>query len=211
MHSEDKKQGHHHSGGDIKNTHGTRADAPAPQDKAQAPADKATPTPPRHELSLIGTSYLEKIETLAGQAVQLQERLIRCSADLDNYRKRAAREKEEAVKYAGEGFLESLLPAIDSFELGIQSAATTTDAAAIALGMKMAMTQLFQILEQHGISAIDAKGQKFDPNLHDAVSHAEVPDTEEGTVVQQIRKGYKIKGRLLRPASVVVAKGKSVS
>lgn len=150
--------------------------------------------------------YLESLENKAAQTDQTHEKLIRALADFDNYRKRSVREREDAVKFANETFIEKLLSVIDSFELGIESAKTARDPQSIAQGMQMALNQLLQMLEQAGVERVDALGQPFDPHQHEAVSHQESVDTVEGIVLQQLRRGYKLRGRLVRPASVIVAK-----
>lgn len=140
---------------------------------------------------------------------QLKDQLLRTVADFDNYRKRAAREKEEAIKFANESFLEQLLPVIDSFELGIEAATKhQSDHNAIVQGMQLAFNQLLNVLKQFGVETIHAEGELFNPHLHEAVSYQETETTSDGIVLQQLRKGYKFKERLLRPASVVVAKNR---
>jgi molecular chaperone GrpE len=146
-----------------------------------------------------------------GSFAQLQSDLerfrdlaLRSQADFDNYRKRAAREKEEAIKYANASVLERLIPIVDNFELGL---AHTDENSPIVAGMKMVSKQLSDFLSEFGVTAIDATGQHFDPNLHEAIAHEVHPEVPEGTVIRQMRKGYKLKERLLRPANVVVSKG----
>ena len=136
---------------------------------------------------------------------------LRSQAELDNFRKRVIREKEDAIRFANTSLLERLLPVVDNFELGLEAAKTATDAQSIALGMSMVQKQLLDFLKDSGVEILATEGQAFDPNLHEAVSHqphAEIPD---GHIIQQLRKGYKLKDRLLRPATVVVSKGPSES
>jgi len=154
-------------------------------------------------------------ETAENSVAQLQadmdrfkELAMRSLADLDNYRKRAAREKEDALKYANAKFLERLIPILDNFELGLSAARTGSEGSSIASGMEMVLKQLQDFLVQSGVEVIDAMGQPFDPNLHEALAQ-EASDQPEGTVVRQIRKGYKLKDRLLRPANVMVSKGQA--
>ena len=143
---------------------------------------------------------------LTAQVAELKDRLLRSQADWDNSRKRILREKEEAVRYAGEAFLEKLLPVLDNFEMGMQAAKTATDAKAIAQGLEMVLAQLQQALREAGVEVVDAVGQPFDPHRHEALGHHESEEHPEGHVMTQMRKGYKLKDRLLRPASVFVAK-----
>ena len=132
---------------------------------------------------------------------------LRARADLDNYRKRMAREKEDATRYANATFLERLIPILDNFEFGLQAARSGSSDSAVLDGMTMVYKQLQDFLAGSGVETIDAMGQKFDPNLHEAIAQEDHPEAEEGTVVRQIRKGYKLRDRLIRPANVVVAKG----
>lgn len=155
---------------------------------------------------LVSSELLKKTEELASKAVELQDRLLRMSADWDNSRKRMQKEKEEALKYAAEGLLEELLPVIDNFELGLQSAQSAQDAKSVAYGFQMVQMQLNQFLKDNGLESIDAVGQEFDPHLHDALGHHETTEHPEGTIMSQTRKGYKLKDRLMRPAAVFVAK-----
>lgn len=132
---------------------------------------------------------------------------LRSQADFENFRKRAIREKDEAVKYANFGVLEKLIPIIDNFELGLASARTSAEGSAIITGMDMVLRQLQDFLAQHGLEPVPAEGQKFDPNLHEAFAQEASTTVPEGNVIRQLRKGFKLRDRLLRPAAVVVSKG----
>jgi len=131
---------------------------------------------------------------------------FRSQADFDNYRKRAAREKEDALKYANSSLLERLIPIIDNFELGL-AAASSAENSPILAGMSMVGKQLNDFLAEFGVIPIDATGQTFDPNLHEAIAHEHNPKIPEGKVIRQVRKGFKLKDRLLRPANVIVSRG----
>jgi molecular chaperone GrpE len=148
----------------------------------------------------------EMYQAALAQVAELKDRLLRAQAEWDNSRKRILREKEEAVRYAGEAFLERLLPVLDNFEMGMQAAQSATDAKAIAQGLEMVLKQFQQALRDAGVETIDAVGQPFDPHRHEALGHHESDDLPEGHVLSQMRKGYKLKDRLLRAASVFVAK-----
>lgn len=147
------------------------------------------------------TQAAQAVETVA----QLQDQLLRLRADFDNYRKRQQKEREEAIRFANEGLLQDLLPVLDNFELGMKATDTAQDAKSIAMGLKMVLTQFQRLLTDVGVKTIDATGQAFDPNIHEAVGQCPTTDVPEGTVVEQHRKGYKMHDRLLRPASVIVA------
>jgi len=141
------------------------------------------------------------------EAAKLKDLALRARADLDNFRKRALREKEEAIRYANNGLLERLLPVIDNFELGLDAAKNAADTASILQGMAMVHKQLQDFLKNNGLEEVQAEGEAFDPNKHDAVSQEFSADVPEGHVVRQVRKGYKIKDRLVRASSVIVSKG----
>ena len=129
---------------------------------------------------------------------------LRTAAEMDNLRKRTAREREEAVRYANSRLLEDLLPVIDNFEMGMM-AASQDQKSMIYIGMDMVRRQLNDFLSSQGVEEIPATG-KFDPNLHDAVSQEESAEQEEGTILRVTRRGFRLRDRLLRPASVVVSK-----
>jgi len=141
------------------------------------------------------------------EAAKLKDLALRARADLDNFRKRALREKEEAIRYANNGLLERLLPVIDNFELGLDAAKTAADTASILQGMSMVQKPLQDFLKNNGLEEVQAEGEAFDPNKHDAVSQEFSADIPDGHVIRQVRKGYKIKDRLIRASSVIVSKG----
>ena len=132
---------------------------------------------------------------------------LRSQADFDNYKKRAAREKEEAIKYANSSLLERLIAIVDNFELGLSAARSEGENSPVFAGMSMVLKQLTDFLADNGLQPIDAVGQKFDPNLHEAIAHEPSGDVPEGVVLRQTRRGYRMKDRLLRPSSVVVSSG----
>ena len=154
----------------------------------------------------VSNDEFKALKAQAAQVAELKDKLLRSQADWENSRKRILREKEDAVRYAAESFLEKLLPVLDNFEMGMQAAKTATDAKAIAQGLEMVLAQFQQVLRDSGVETIDAVGHAFDPHRHEALGHHETDDHPEGHVLQQLRKGYKLKDRLLRAASVFVAK-----
>ena len=160
------------------------------------------------EPATLTAEQLEELKQRAAKADESWERLLRTTADFDNYKKRAAREKQEAVKFANEGLLQKLVPVLDSFDMAM--AATQNNQAesvqSLQTGISMVQEQLKTALAEAGLEEVDAAGKRFDPNLHEAVSQQETAEVAEGQVLQQLRKGYKLRDRLLRPASVIVAK-----
>ena len=151
---------------------------------------------------------VEALKAEAAKAKEYWDKLLRTAADFENYKKRATRERQEAVKFANEGIISTLIPVLDNFDMAMAATANAPDAAIQSLqsGISMIHQQLKKALADAGLEEVDATGQKFDPNLHEAVAQQESADVPEGHVLQQMRKGYKLRDRLLRPASVVVAK-----
>jgi molecular chaperone GrpE len=156
----------------------------------------------------LSPGQIEDLKTRVAKADENWERLLRTTADFDNFKKRAAREKTEAVQYANVGLLQRILPVLDNFEMALVAVQSVKDNKLDSLqsGVMMIQQQLKNALAETGLEEIDATGKLFDPALHEAVSQQESAEVAEGHVLQQIRKGYKLKDRLLRPAAVIVAK-----
>ncbi len=132
---------------------------------------------------------------------------LRSQADFENYKKRSAREKEEAIKYANSSLLERLVSIIDNFELGLAAAKKQGEQSPIYSGMVLVQKQLNDLLAENGLQPIEAEGRRFDPNVHEAIAHEPSDQVPEGIVLRQTRRGYRLKDRLLRPAKVVVSSG----
>ena len=132
---------------------------------------------------------------------------LRSQADFENYKKRCAREKEEAIKYANNSLLQRLVAVIDNFELGLAAAKEQGEQSPIYSGMVLVQKQLNDLLAENGLQPIEAEGKPFDPNLHEAIAHEPSHEGPEGIVLRQVSRGYRIKDRLLRPAKVVVSSG----
>ena len=156
----------------------------------------------------LSPEQVEELKTRAAKAEENWERLLRTTADFDNFKKRAAREKTEAVQYANAGLLQKILPVLDNFEMALVAVQSVKDdkLSSLQSGVVMIQQQLKNALVETGLEEIDATGKVFDPALHEAVSEQESAEIPEGHVLQQIRRGYKLKERLLRPATVIVAK-----
>jgi molecular chaperone GrpE len=160
----------------------------------------------------------DRIRALEAQLAQTKAEMekfrdlaFRSSADLDNYRKRMSKEREEAIKFANSSFLERLIPVLDNFEFGLQAARSASSPVSILEGMTMVEKQFQDFLSSAGIEVIDATGQRFDPQVHEAIAQEENEHVPEGTVIRQLRRGYKLRDRLIRPANVVVSKGTPVA
>lgn len=176
-----------------------RSDAAGPS----AEASKGAPEEP-----LLNPRQIEELKARAAKADEHWDRLVRITADLENFKKRTAREKQEAIRFANEALLAKLLPALDNFDMALAAAnnaeGTTVDS--MKTGITMIYNQLKNALAEAGLEEIDAAAQPFDPNLHEAVAQEESSEVAEGHVIRQLRKGYRLRERLIRPASVVVAR-----
>ena len=138
------------------------------------------------------------------------DRYLRAAADLDNYRKRAARERADIVKYGKEDLIRDILPFLDSLDRALEHK-DTDDAQAFRDGVALIQEQLLCCLKKHGVERIESVGVNFDPNIHEALMQMESPDHEDNQVVSEMEKGYLLNGRLIRPSRVCVCKntGKS--
>ncbi len=172
-----------------------------PQSKEQTEEKSAQPSVASVEESDDENSRLQ------ADLDRFRDLALRSQADFENYKKRCAREKEEAIKYANSSLLERLVAIIDNFELGLAAARTEGEDSPVFAGMNMVLKQLNDFLAENGLTPIDAEGQSFDPNLHEAIAREPSDEVPEGTVLRQNRRGYRLKDRLLRPSSVVVSSG----
>ena len=187
----------------MKKTHVNSAKEPAPAGETVTP-EPLVPVEP----STVSPEQLAELKDRAAKAEEHWDRLLRTTADFDNFKKRAAREKQEAIKFANEGLLEKLVPVLDTLDMALSAAqgAEREGGQSLQTGINMICQQLKNVLAEAGLEEVDGAGKAFDPNLHEAVSQRETTEVPEGQVIQQLRKGYKLRERLLRPASVIVAK-----
>lgn len=180
------------------------ADRSNPQDPSDLPVDETLSPEDTVTENTSAEGELDPWEQLEAEAAKWKEVSLRTAAEMDNLRKRTAREREEAVRYANQRLLEELLPVIDNFEMGMQAAAQDKSSM-IYIGMDMVRRQLNDFLTNQGVQDIPTTGS-FDPNLHDAVAQEDCAQGEEGRILRVTRRGFKLRDRLLRPASVVVSK-----
>ena len=143
-----------------------------------------------------------QVEKLTGDLQEKKDRLLRLQADFDNFRRRSAKEREEISAVVTQNFCKDMLPLLDNFERAM--AAETKDVEAFQKGVEMIFTQFQEVLKKNGLEQIEAVGQKFDPNFHQAVMRVEDPEREDDTVAQELQKGYMVKGRVIRPSMVQV-------
>jgi molecular chaperone GrpE len=176
---------------------------------SSAPEDGAGGPPPE-------TAPVDRVAELEAQVAKLEQekkdnydRFLRAAADLENHRRRTKRDLDDARAEARTRVLKEMLPVVDNLERGLthaEEAAKVGDHAAIVDGLRLVLRQFNHAFERSDVTAVDAQGQPFDPNLHEAISQVESADQPPGTVVSVLQRGYKLGDRLLRPALVVVAK-----
>ena len=148
-----------------------------------------------------------RLEEAYGKRDELQNKYLRAVAELDNLRKRAARDREEISTRIKANLIGDLLPTMDAFRLGMEDARKREEAKGVVDGFAMVLTQFESVLGENGLSLIDPCGEPFDPNLHEAVARENSEDVDEGLVLSTVRVGYKLGERLLRPAAVVISEG----
>lgn len=155
----------------------------------------------------IGRLEAELKERVA-EVEALNDRLLRLHAEFENYKKRMVRERSEFVKFANEALILEFLPVLDSLERALATARSAGEAQAVAEGLEIILRLFQATLEKVGVKVIEALEREFDPNLHQAVAQVESPDGRDNIVMEEVRKGYLLEGRLLRPSMVKVSKTK---
>lgn len=150
----------------------------------------------------------EALEKALAEKKELFDRLLRKQAEIENFRKRTQKEKEDLRQYAAEDLIRSLLPTLDGFERALQHRDETVPAAFYE-GLELIYRQLREVLGRAGLSPIDTAGQLFDPHLHQAVETVDAPGCREHEIVEELQRGYRIRNKLLRPSIVKVAVGDS--
>lgn len=162
---------------------------------------------PEPEASAADGDLNKKLEEAERQAKDNYERLLRVSADFENYKKRTAREMQDLVKYANEKILKEMLTVVDNLERAIESASNHYDTSdPLIQGVYLTLSETLKILERHQVKPVVSLGEPFDPSFHQAMMQEEVQDQPPNTVVKELQKGYLIHDRLLRPALVAVSK-----
>src|SRR5437588_7642220 len=177
--------------------------ATEPSEPKQTAAARSTSSPSTTEQ----TDGADEMASMQADLDRFRDLAMRSQADFENYKKRCAREKEEAIKYANKSLLEKLVSIVDHFELGLEAARGGSEQSPIYSGMSLVLKQLQDLLTESGLEPIEAVGQKFDPNLHEAIAHEPSAEVPEEIVIRQTRRGYRFKDRLLRPSTVVVSSG----
>ena len=149
---------------------------------------------------------LEAIESLRQEKDELLGKLQRVSADYANYQKRVPKQIADTIGYEKELIIKKLLPVVDNFEHTLQNAHSAEDLDVLVKGVRIVYDQLLDVLKSQNVEQIEARGQTFDPALHEAMTQRTEPDAEDNTVLEEFQKGYKLNGRVIRPSKVIVNK-----
>lgn len=149
----------------------------------------------------------EELEAKAKEAEENYDKFLRARADLENFRKRAEKEKSDIRDYANEELIVQVLPVVDNLERALEHAeGGHNNIESLKEGVRLTIEQMFGVLKKFGLEEVKAAGEKFDPVLHHAISHDDHNEAEPGTVIEEFQKGYTLKGRLIRPSMVSVAR-----
>lgn len=181
------------------------AEAEAAETKAEA-VDVEVEAPEAEDAEA-KTEEPTELEKAQAEAAEMKTRYLRSVADMENYRKRIAREKQEIIRSAAANVIESLLPVLDNMKLGLQAAENHPEAKDVTIGFKMVDDQLKRSLSEQGLEELMPNGETFDPNLHECIAHQPSEEVEEDKVIQTVRAGYRLNERLIRAASVIVSSG----
>lgn len=146
-----------------------------------------------------------ELSKLQAELEEQQQRVLRTQADFDNFRRRTQKEKEDLAKYASSLLITELLPVIDNFERALSTGTDNPEVSSYAKGVEMIFRQLEGVLKAEGLEEMNSVGQPFNPEYHQAIMQVESDEYEEGIVVEEVQKGYKLKDRVLRPAMVKVS------
>ena len=185
------------------------SDEQEPSAEPAATENQTSQTPPETEPEAEpeADDVTAKLQAAERQAEESYDRLLRVSAEFDNYKKRTAREMQDVVKYATEKMAKELLVVVDNLERAIEAAgAERTEDDPLVKGIHLTLGEVLKILDRHKIQPVKALGEPFDPTFHQAMMQEEVEDQPPNTVVREMQKGYTMHERLLRPSMVVVSK-----
>ena len=162
-----------------------------------------------HDEEQKGKRIEAKLNEAYGKQDDLQNKYLRVHADLENLKKRAIKEREDAVQRTRSQLISDLLPIIEAFQMGLTEATKHEGASEIVEGFAMAMKQMHSTLDSYGLIVLEPEKDEFDPKFHEAINYEVNNDLEEGTVVKTIRSGYRLGDKLLRPASVILSKSET--
>jgi len=149
---------------------------------------------------------VKELEKTKEEAAENYDKYLRTSAELENYKRRAIKERADAINYGNERLIKDILPIVDGLERALDHACNSEDFDAFVEGLRLIYDKLLVSLEKHGVERIDAAGKDFDPNFHEAMLQVETEEYENNKIVEELEKGYLLNGRLLRPVKAAISK-----
>ena len=173
-------------------------------DRKQSPP-KAQDLQPSAPSSMELESMRERLRKEEEKSKEYLNKLLYAQADFENYRKRLNQEVDSRIEAGKAGLIQDLLAIADELELGLNAARDVENAGAVSAGLEMVLKKLRDLLAAEGLTPIESMGRKFDPAVHEAVQRVETADAEEGTVLEEVRRGFTLKGKLIRPSIVKIA------
>jgi len=174
------------------------------EEKKELPVEEKREAP--DELVPEEKSLDEKVKELEASLASERDKYIRLYAEFENYRKRVQKEKEELVRYSVEPVISDLLTVLDNLEMALEHASGVTDPTSLIEGVELTLREFKKVIGKYGVEEIHALGKPFDPNVHHAMSQIERSDVQNNTIVEEYRKGYLLKDRVLRPSLVAVSR-----
>ncbi|MFW5908702.1 MAG: nucleotide exchange factor GrpE [Desulfosalsimonas sp.] len=183
-------------------------------DKEQFPDEGGDRHPDENSAGQADSENTEELKkdlaSAKAEAAETYDRLLRLSAEFENYKKRVQRQMEDHKKYANEELIKDLLSVVDNLERALNAAGENQkDTASMAEGIEMTLNEILKILKKHNVTRVEAMGKPFDPTYHEAIMQEETDEYPENTVIGEMQKGYLLHDRLIRPAMVVVSKARS--
>ncbi|BDI32689.1 protein GrpE [Capsulimonas corticalis] len=190
----------------LAGVHGMESDSDDEDDRGVIDLDATIPSTPKAEAAAPSGASRDEVEALKAQAATANENYLRALADLQNFRRRGEEERLRIIRDGNEKLLKELLPVLDDFDLAANAAKQSESYEQLANGVDAILRKFRETLQKQGVEAIAAVGEKFDPDLHEAVMLDEDSEQEDETVTAELRKGYTMNGRVIRPTLVKVAK-----
>jgi len=176
------------------------------EDKKQEDMKKASKNQGCVEEIMLSREEFEVLKEKTEKSEEYHDKMLRAYAELDNAKKRLQKEKEDFLKFANEDIISRFLPIVDNFDRAMASVKHTEETDAVLSGIRLVQRELHSLFKDHGVEVIECNGEKFDPHLHEAIAVVESDEHPDDTVVEEVQRGYMMKGRLIRPSIVKVSK-----
>lgn len=154
----------------------------------------------------LGAKEIEELKQKAAESEEYKDKYLKVHAEYENTRKRLEKEKTDHITFANEDILSKLFPIMDNFDMAFDAMEKAEDKDALLEGIKLVQKEFHKVLEENGVERIETEGKEFDPNMHEAVNAVNTEEYPDGMIIEEVRPGYMLNKRLLRPAQVIIAK-----